>query len=295
MDLPTELNNALSNGRQAGMNGTNTPKDLSSRIKILELFTLHVLPRNEEWDYAKSFITNSDILDEERREAFLQTLQELQEVSEGKETFEPAEEVIDETEPESPVVSPPVKDEAAARRQSEQQNTIKHQRTSSEVDYGIEEERPNSIHGSLQPEASTPKDAPPLTKIPPKPEPTVPAAAAAASRSPPASASSINRTHLSPPAQTPRRPTRKQPKSTTQNALFAQARQLFVALSNLARNMAGTLSKNPTSLLRFLLFLLAFVMAFSQKQIRDKTRRIVGQSWDKVRATIGMGTKVSYI
>jgi hypothetical protein len=283
------------------MNGANTPKDLSSRIKILELFTLHVLPRNEEWDYAKSFITNSDILDEERREAFLQTLQELQEVSEGKETFVAAEEeVFDQTEPESPVVSPPVKDEGASRRQSQPQNTVKHHRTSSEVDYGIEEERPNSIHGSLQPEVtpatttSTPKDATQLTKIPPKPEPTAPAAASA-SRSPPASASSISRTHLSPPAQTPRRPTRKQPKSTSQNALFAQARQLFVALSNLARNMAGTLSKNPTSLLRFLLFLLAFVMAFSQKQIREKTRRIVSQSWEKVRGTIGMGTKVSYI
>lgn len=283
------------------MNGTNTPKDLSSRIKILELFTLHVLPRNEEWDYAKSFIANSDILDEERREAFLQTLQELQEASEEQETFQEAEEeVFEETEPESPVLSPPVKDEGASRRQSQPQNTIKHQRTSSEVDYGIEEERPNSIRASLlsesPPAASTTvlKDAP-LTKLPPKPEPASPAATTKP-RSPPASApiQSVNRSHLSPPAQTPRRPTRK-PKPTNQNALFAQARQLFAALSNLARNMAGTLSKNPTSFLRFLLFLLAFFMAFSQKQVRERARRIVGQSWDKVRATIGMGTKVSYI
>jgi len=295
IDLSTQLNSALSNGRQPGMNGTNTPKDLSSRIKILELFTLHVLPRNEEWDYAKSFIANSDILDEERREAFAQTLQELQDVSEGKENFQPAEEVIDETESESPVVSPRVKDEGTARRQSQQQNTIKHQRTSSEVDYGIEEERPSSIHGSLPSEATpttAPKETSRLTKLPPKPEPTAPPAVP---RSPPAPSNSIGRTHLSPPAQTPRRPARKQPKAAGQNALFAQARQLFVALSNLARNMAGTLSKNPTSVLRFILFLLAFIMAFSQKQIRDRTRRIVGQSWDKVRATIGMGTKVSYI
>lgn len=284
------------------MNGTNTPKDLSSRIKILELFTLHVLPRNEEWDYAKSFIANSDILDEERREAFLQTLQELQEVSEEQENFQEAEEdVFEETEPESPVLSPQVRDEAIGRRQSQQQSTIKHQRTSSEVDYGIEEDRPNSIRGSLHPEmlptATTPpsKDTP-LTKIPPKPEPTTPAAAAAVSRSPPASAPvySGSRSHLSPQGNTPRRPARK-PKPASQNAVFAQARQLFVALSNLARNMAGTLSKNPTSVLRFLLFLLAFFMAFSQKQVRDRARRIIGQSWEKVRGTIGMGTKVSYI
>lgn len=191
-------------------------------------------------------------------------------------------------------------DEATVRRQSQQQSTIKHQRTSSEVDYGIEEDRPNSIRGSMHPEipptATTPpsKDTP-LTKIPPKPEPTTPAAAVA-SRSPPASAPvySVSRSHLSPKGNTPRRPTRK-PKPTSQNAIFAQARQLFVALSNLARNMAGTLSKNPTSVLRFLLFILAFFMAFSQKQVRDRARRIVGQSWDKVRGTIGMGTKVSYI
>jgi hypothetical protein len=59
--------------------------------------------------------------------------------------------------------------------------------------------------------------------------------------------------------------------------------------------MSVTLWKNPTSMLRFLLFVLAFVMAFSQKQVRERARRITNQSWEKVRATIGMGTKVSYI
>lgn len=281
------------------MNGTNTPKDLASRIKILELFTLHVLPRNEEWDYAKSFITNSDILDEERREAFLQTLQELEEVSEEKEAFEEAEqEVFEETE-ESPIFSPPVGDDMTTRRQSQSQNTAKHVRTSSEVDYGIEEDRPSGTHSVLSPEFATPTANPSkgaaLTEVPPKPEATP---RSTSSRSPPppppASASSISRTHLSPPSQTPRRPTRKS-KSTNQNTLIAQARQLFASLSNLARSMGATLSKNPTSLLRFLLFVLAFIMAFSQKQLREKTRRIAGNSWDKIRATIGMGTKVSYI
>ena len=60
-------------------NGTNTPRDLNSRIKILELYTLHVLPRNGEWEYAKEFIGMSEVLDEERREMFQQTLQALRE------------------------------------------------------------------------------------------------------------------------------------------------------------------------------------------------------------------------
>lgn len=299
LDLSTHLSNALSNGHQSGMNGTNTPKDLTSRIKILELFTLHVLPRNGEWDYAKSILSNSDILDEERREAFMQTLHELQEASE-KETLEQAEEdIFEETEEEFPVQQEPTSG-ASLGAPSQSQGASKHQRTSSEVDYGIERAHPNGGHAPAQQENTTSKAAKdtPLTKLPPQPTSSSPSAA----RSPPpppaaaasSSASTINRTHLSPPAQTPRRPTRK-PKTASQNALLAQARALFLALSNLARNLAGTISKNPTAMLRFLLFVLAFVMAFSQRQVRERVRRVMDKSWEKVRGTVGMGVKVSYI
>jgi len=58
--------------------GTSTPRDLNQRLKILEIFTLYVLPRNQEWEYAKQFIQMSEILDEDRKEAFLQALQALQ-------------------------------------------------------------------------------------------------------------------------------------------------------------------------------------------------------------------------
>jgi len=39
---------------------------------------LYVLPRNQEWEYAKQFIQMSEILDDDRKEAFLQALQALQ-------------------------------------------------------------------------------------------------------------------------------------------------------------------------------------------------------------------------
>jgi len=58
--------------------GTSTPRDLNQRLKILEIFTLYVLPRNQEWEYAKQFIQMSEILDDDRKEAFLQALQALQ-------------------------------------------------------------------------------------------------------------------------------------------------------------------------------------------------------------------------
>ena len=69
-------------GHRRQNTGTDTPRDLEKRIKLLELYTLHVLPRNEEWDYAREFITMSEMLDEERKEAFLLALHSLKEEKE---------------------------------------------------------------------------------------------------------------------------------------------------------------------------------------------------------------------
>ena len=47
-------------GHRRQNTGTDTPRDLEKRIKLLELYTLHVLPRNEEWDYARE-LTRGEI------------------------------------------------------------------------------------------------------------------------------------------------------------------------------------------------------------------------------------------
>ncbi|KAH0847785.1 hypothetical protein AYO21_03993 [Fonsecaea monophora] len=297
LDLSAHLDHALSNGHQhsSGMNGANTPKDLTSRIKVLEIFTLHVLPRNGEWDYAKSFISNSDILDEERREAFMQTLQELQDVTERESSLEVADEDVFEDTEEifSKQEGTGTDDKTMETVSPSQSGASKHQRTSSEVDYGIERAHPNGgTHTAATKDQTAAIASSPMTSLPPQPVPNP--------RSPPPpgppSSSIQGRTHFSPPAQTPRRPaSRKNSKASSQNALTAQARELFLALSNLVRNLATTLQKNPTAMLRFLLFVLAFVMAFSQRQIREKTREAVRRAWEKLRGTLGMGVKVSYI
>ncbi|OCT49540.1 peroxin 26 [Cladophialophora carrionii] len=290
LDLSTHLDRALSNGQQSstGLNGTNTPKDLTSRIKVLEIFTLHVLPRNSEWDYARSFIQNSDILDEERREAFLQTLEELQDVTrrESIDAGDGQEEVFEDTEEH------PTEDAPNSQQQQSQspKATSKHQRTSSEVDYGIERAHPNGgTHTTAPSRPEKPLTEP--TATPKIPQPT------STPKSPPPPSATPTRSHLSPPAQTPRRPAqRKSPKSaSSQNTLAAQARALFQALSNLARSMATTLQKNPTAMLRFLLFVLMFVVVAGQKHIREKAKRVLGRGWEKLRSTVGMGVKVSYI
>ena len=66
-------------GQTSHISYTDTPRSLECYIKILELYTLHVLPRISEWKYAKDFINMSEMLDEDRREYFLQILQDLEE------------------------------------------------------------------------------------------------------------------------------------------------------------------------------------------------------------------------
>ncbi|ETN43162.1 uncharacterized protein HMPREF1541_02320 [Cyphellophora europaea CBS 101466] len=275
LEISTQISDSLRNGHHSPMNGASTPKDLSSRIKIIELFTLHVLPSNNEWEYARSFVANSDVLDDERREAFLQTLFELQEVKERDSAIEDAtdystEQDSPETDPEPPL-----------------QNGYKgHQRTSSEVDYGIESTHPNGGgHTPSQLNSDSPPSAvssKPLTTIAPRPEPTN---SAAVSRPP----------HLSPPAHTPRRPPQRRSKAQQQSGLTGQARALFTALSNLTRNLGGALVGNSNAVLRLLLFMLAFLVAFSRRDISERVQAILGQGWEKMRRTAGMGVKVSYI
>ena len=270
VDLSTHVSESLRNGHRSPMNGASTPKDLSSRIKIIELFTLHVLPANNEWDYARSFVSNSDILDDERREAFLQTLNELQEAKEQESALDDTTDYSEEDSPE---------------QEQPQQNGHKgHQRTSSEVDYGIESTHPSGT--SQSPSQSIPKSPPPATKpltsLPPQPEPTP---KPSTSRPP----------HLSPPAQTPRRAPQRRSKAQQQKGLTAQARALFTALSNLTRNLGGALVGNSNAVFRLLLFLLAFFMAFSRREIRERVQAVLGKGWEKMRRTVGMGVKVSYI
>jgi hypothetical protein len=260
---------------------------------VLEIFTLHVLPRNSEWDYAKSFISNSDILDEERREAFLQTLQELEDVSTHEhDVLDADDEVFEDSEERLTT-----EDEESQPQSTTQKATSKHQRTSSEVDYGIENVHPNSnTKPSSPPTPTTSIPAPSLPTSVSTPSTTKQSQPTAARSPPPPSAT---RTHFSPPATTPRRPVHhkssKSPANTSQNPLVAQARALYLALSHLVRNMTSALQKNPTSMLRFLLFVCVFLVAASQRRLRERVHRVTAQAWNKIRGTVGMGVKVSYI
>jgi hypothetical protein len=43
------------------------------------------------------------------------------------------------------------------------------------------------------------------------------------------------------------------------------------------------------------LFVLGIVVAMSQARIRERVRKVLGEGYGRLRGTVGMGTKVSYI
>ncbi|KAF3924814.1 hypothetical protein ABW21_db0202406 [Orbilia brochopaga] len=57
---------------------SDSPKALAQRTKLMELYILHVLPRVDEWDYAREFTQMSPYLDDDKRDSFLMALEALQ-------------------------------------------------------------------------------------------------------------------------------------------------------------------------------------------------------------------------
>ena len=254
-------------GQTSRSNGTNTPRGLNSRIRVLELYILHVLPRNEEWAYARSFIDMCEILDEERREAFSQALQGLED--EKKRDHEQEARLLQERdkrlEQERQRDEQKRLEEVAAEVEyTEREGSFKfHKRSRSEKDYGIERTPSAGVNGNLKSVAS---------------KETIK----------PAKAAQSNRAQLSPIS-------RIQPKKKNQQSLFRRSAALLAAAQHLVSNLAQSISNNPMVLLRTVLFLVGVITTFSRRDVRDRLRGITDSSWDKVRRTVGMGVKVSYI
>lgn len=251
---------ALHGGQISRNGGTDTPRDLNARVRIIELYTLYVLPRTGEWKYARDFISMSEILDEELREEFLQTLQNLEEEdSRGQDQFEDALPQQDElTEQEPLPAEEAMPDSVEAMRQ---EPSATHHKSDSEQDYGIDQPRAPLNTSKVQ--SAHPKASPkPAKSLQPK-----------SSRSP---------------------PTKSTGKSTNISILQRSAAVLS-ALQQLIKNMTEQVSQNPMSLLRFVLFLMGLIVAFSRRDVKDRLGRLTGTGWDKLKRTLGMGLKVSYI
>ncbi|KAJ6024191.1 hypothetical protein N7540_004988 [Penicillium herquei] len=263
LDLTDRLQNVadIQQQRISATGGTDTPKDLTARVRIIELFTLHVLPRNEEWEYAQEFINLSEVLDEDRKELFLQTLEGLKEEKERGELRAAELQRAKDAELERQQEDERRRTEEEAAAAARQQEPNGQKRNTSEVDYGIEKGSPRSgskVKSSKSTDKSSNGKATPRTAL--------------------SSSNSKN--------------TKKPVKPVSRGN---QARAVATSIRNLFKKIIQNVSGNPLSLVRLLLFVLGILMAFSRQDIRERARRITGSAWQKVKGTVGMGVKVSYI
>lgn len=203
----------------------------------------------------------SEILDDDTRDAFLQSLTDLRQdrettqsgdaispddqggIDEQLQQLEPRHEI----EPVDPSETQDYNDDSEATLKSGHRS--QHQRTHSEHDYGVE---------------------------PPKPQSTPKIQAHRPSQSKVAHSPPING--------------RKKP-SSSPPGLYKRTATIMLNLQHLITNMTHSLSKNPMALLRFLFFVLGLIVALSRRDVKER----IARGWDKVRQTMGMGVKVSYI
>jgi len=230
--------------QRSNHNGTDTPRDLEKRIKLLELYTLHILPRNEEWDYAREFITMSEVLDDERKEAFLLALHSLKE---EKEDAEAREEKLRQQQQE----------QLEERRRETEARRLEQSRAEDERRKREEENR-------RQPRGSDER----FRKQAPQP--------------PSSQSSRTSRTPAKKPATPP-------------PSLVNRASSMFAVVQALIANTAHQMTANPMALFRTFLFFVAFALAIGRRDLRERIMRVLRNAWDKVRRTVGMGVKVSYI
>lgn len=239
LHIPSEISTTPNTPRprspqKSSVSGADTPRDLNARVKILELYTLHVLLRNNEWDYAREFISINSILDEERREAFLQALQSLRDEQAEADAREKDERRWQEEQLAD-----------ARRRREENERKEKERelrREGSEVDYGVEDSRSrsakaNSVTGS----SSTPK---------PKPK-----ASTSAIRPP-------NTNSNSPPKRVP--PTLLKRAST----IFANIRRL------LTDDVFTAFKTRPLFLLQLLAFILGIVVMMGRRDVKERVKKM---------------------
>ncbi|KAI0417637.1 hypothetical protein F5X98DRAFT_363585 [Xylaria grammica] len=265
LDISRQLEAARSyrpssrSGRSASKgaaSGADTPRDLNARVKILELYTLHVLLRNNEWDYAREFISVSSVLDEERREAFLQALQSLQEEQQAVQQREREEQQRQEDYLRKDIEDAGrlrAENEAREHRRLEEERV---KREASEVDYGIEQS--------------------------PHPPPTSKAR------------SSRNNSALSRQSQSASS-TPKAKKSLAPLSLGARAAIIIANLRSVIEQIGSSLRTNPVLLMRLVAFVVSIILVFSRRDLREPIRRILRSGWKKVKQTTGMGVKVTYI
>jgi hypothetical protein len=203
------------------------------------------------------------VLDEERREAFLQALQSLQEEQMESERREKEERRYQEEQLKRDVEEARrrrIESEEREKREEEARN--KRSEKGSEIDYGVEDSPPRP--GSSKSRSS------------------VKGGSAKGGRSLPSSSPTAR---SSVPAKNVKVPP----------SLLTRAGNVVTNVRKLVESMTGSFKTRPMLLMQMLAFIVGILVLLSRRDVKERVKSILGKGWGKVRQTAGMGVKVSYI
>lgn len=211
----------------------------------------------------------SELLDEDRREAFLAALGSLREESDlagRRESELQKRRQIEEDEVKRR------KGEEEKRREEEERN----RKTAAEMGLGRSKEKMPESNASKQANGGA-------TAPTPTPTPT--------SASTPKAAASSRRQPTSSSAPSKKAVSSAKPAKRQATNFLGRASHTLAALQQVLLSMGTNIARNPMVVLRFLFFVVALVFALGRRDVRER----VGRAWEKVKGTVGMGVKTTYL
>lgn len=205
------------------------------------------------------------MLDDERREAFLGALRSLKDENEEGERRERLEKEYREEQLKRDIEESRRQREDEERRREELNKKAKSNTGgTSEIDYGIEDETHGTTNGSVtsnNPRQSNFKSSKPSTTKPRKP-------------------TSVE----------------KSESQSKQKSMIEKAGIILRNFKVVLENLGGGFNlRNPMVVLRMIGFLAGIVAIFGRREVRERVRRLMGEGLGRVKRTVGMGVKVSYI
>ena len=243
---------------------TTTAREAGARVTILEIYALHVLPRNGEWDLAREVITAPDTLNDDQRRLFLQTLESLH------------KEKLLEVDPKANR-----KRDIGRPEEDQEQTTHRLVNGSSVGADGVPR-----VKGEATQKTTS-------RRLDHRPEPSL--------DSPTRSTTALSNGVSAGPRGREKRASQrgrlqKSAKGPTPvSGVYQRSLGIVGLFQKYVLMFTETMRTNPLILLRTVLFLIGILFTLGRGEFRDRLKRITATGWDKVRGTIGMGVKVSYV
>lgn len=251
---------------QPGRPETTNSDEFAKYNQLVELFLLHVLPKNEEWDYARAFVANNGYIDPDSRERYKEAVDFLEDSAHRTE--------VEKDNPSSLDLTETTRNDFTSRMLQSERSKFKDESSLTS------EERPQHTSDQLRThESFTPQ--------------------------PNAVSSKGHEDRLTVPVQGSDSPNKVNEKSAAPLAPVTKSTARQIKKTNINdRNILYTITvfknlllagkeyvfKNPQMILRILLLYL-----FIQGLLANRQAHIILTRWfRKLKQTIIMGTKVSY-